>query len=67
MGEAKRREKMGLPPREKRIEMPAFDKEKMKQKVRSTLYKYPIIPFIFYSVAIAILIFGVISILKFYR
>jgi len=67
MGEAKRRQKMGIPPREKKIDMPEFDKEKIKQKVRSTLYKYPIIPFLFYAFAIVILVFGVISVLRFYR
>tara|TARA_B100000900_G_C20283623_1_gene595118 strand:- start:228 stop:431 length:204 start_codon:yes stop_codon:yes gene_type:complete len=67
MGEAKRREKMGLPPREKKIQPPTIDKEKIKHKVRSTLYKYPVIPFIFYTFAIVILIFGVIGVLRFYK
>ena len=60
MGEAKRRKNLGIPPREKieDIKLPQFDKKVIQQKVRSTLYKYPIIPFLFYGVAIVILIGG---------
>ena len=43
MGEAKRRKTLGLPPREKPIEFPKFDKESVQKKVRATLYKFPII------------------------
>ena len=46
MREAKRRKDLGLPPREKEFVLPEFNKEKVKQKVRNTLYKYPIIPFV---------------------
>ena len=67
MGEAKRRKDLGLPPREKEFRLPEFNKEKIKQKVRKTLYKYPIIPFVFYSVAIIILIIGVFNVIKFYK
>ena len=67
MGEAKRRKELGMPPREKPIELPTFDKESIKKKVRTTLYKYPIIPFIFYGVAILGLIGGVIYLFKFYK
>ena len=37
MGEAKRRKDLGLPPREKEFVLPKFYKDKVKQKVRSTL------------------------------
>ena len=47
MGEAKRRKELGIPPREKTIEFPKFDKESVQKMVRATLYKYPIIPFLF--------------------
>ena len=42
MGEAKRRKNLGIPPREKTedIKLPQLDKKAIKQKVRSTLYKY---------------------------
>ena len=60
MGEAKRRKKLGIPPREKTedIKLPQLelDKKAIQQKVRTTLYKYPIIPFLFYGAAILILI-----------
>tara|TARA_Y100001978_G_scaffold174437_1_gene166006 strand:+ start:157 stop:276 length:120 start_codon:yes stop_codon:yes gene_type:complete len=39
MGEAKRRKELGIPPREKPIDFPKIDKESIKKKVRSTLYK----------------------------
>ena len=60
MGEAKRRKNLGIPPREKtqEIELNQIDKKEIQQKVRSTLYKYPIIPFLFYGAAILILIGG---------
>jgi len=58
MGESKRRKNLGIPPREKteNIKLPQLDKKAIQQNVRSTLYKYPIIPFIFYGSAIVILI-----------
>ena len=60
MGEAKRRKNLGIPPREKTedINLPQLDKNAIQQKVRSTLYKYPIIPFIFYGAALVIFIGG---------
>ena len=67
MGEAKRRKEMGLSPRPKQIQLPKLDKEEIKKNVRKTLYKYPIIPFIFYGFAIAILIFGMLGGLKYYK
>ena len=64
MGEAKRRKELGLPPREKPVDFPTFDKESVKTKVRNTLYKYPIIPFLFYGAAILILIGGLFYVFK---
>ena len=60
MGEAKRRKNLGIPPREKTedIKFPQLDKKAIQKKVRSTLYKYPVIPFLFYAAAILILIGG---------
>ena len=67
MGEAKRRKNLGMPPRQKPLEYPRLDKESIKKKVRSTLYKYPIIPFVFYGAALLILIGGGIYVIKFYK
>ena len=69
MGEAKRRKNLGVPPREKtkEIKLPQLDKKAIQEKVRSTLYKYPIIPFLFYGAALLILIGGVIYAVKFYK
>ena len=66
MGEAKRRKKLGIPPREKteNINFPQLDKKAIQLKVRSALYKYPIIPFLFYGTAILILIGGLFYVLK---
>ena len=60
MGEAKRRKNLGISPREKTedIQVSQLDKKAIQQKVRSTLYKYPIIPFLFYGAVIVILIGG---------
>ena len=67
MGEAKRRKELGVPPREKKLELPKLDKESIQKNVRATLYKYPIIPFLFYGAAILILVGGIIYVLKFYE
>ena len=67
MGEAKRRKELGISPREKPIEFPKFDKESIHKKVRSTLYKYPIIPFIFYTAAILTLVGGIFYVVRFYK
>tara|TARA_Y100000991_G_scaffold168358_1_gene130147 strand:+ start:397 stop:600 length:204 start_codon:yes stop_codon:yes gene_type:complete len=67
MGEAKRRKDLGLSPRKKEFVLPEFKKEEVKQKVRNTLYKYPIIPFFFYGFAIIILFVGVFSVIKYYK
>ena len=60
MGEANRRRKLGIPPREKTedIKIPQLDKIAIQQKIRSTLYKNPIIPFLFYLAVLMILIGG---------
>ena len=67
MGEANRRKKLGIPPREKPVEFPQLDKESIKKKVRATLYKYPIIPFIFYGGALLVLIGGLLYVIKSYK
>ena len=66
MGEAKRRKNLGITPRKKNegINLPQLDKKAIQQKVRSTLYKYPIIPFLFYGAAILILIGGLFFVFK---
>ena len=66
MGEAKRRKNLGIPPREKtgEIKFTQLDKKAIQQQVRSILYKYPIIPFLFYGVAIVILIGGLFYVAK---
>ena len=69
MGEAKRRKKLGIPSREKTedINLPQLDKKAIQQKVRSTLYKYPIIPFLFYGAAIVILIGGLFYVFQTFK
>ena len=69
MGEAKRRKNLGIPPREKSedIKLLQLDKKAIPQKVRSTLYKYPIIPFLFYGAAIVILIGGLFYVFKSFK
>ena len=66
MGEAKRRKNLGISPRKKNeeIDVPQLDKKALQQKVRSTLYKYPIIPFLFYGAAIMILVGGIFFVFK---
>ena len=69
MGEAKRRKELGFPPREKPIELklPVLDKENIQKKVRSFLYKNPIVPFIFYSLVLGALAWGVYNLVKGYQ
>ena len=69
MGEAKRRKNLGISPREKIEDMkvPQLDKKAIQQKVRSTLYKYPIIPFLFYGAAIVILIGGLFYVFQSFK
>ena len=69
MGEAKRRKNLGIPPREKEedIMLPQLNKKAIQQKVRSSIYKYPIIPFLFYGAAILILIGGLFYVFKSFK
>ncbi len=69
MGEAKRRKELRLPPREKAIEtkLPSLDKEEIQKKVRSFLYKNPIVPFSFYGFALAALAWGIYNFVKVYK
>ena len=55
MGEAKRREELGLPPREKKNE-----KQKSKNQLNKILNKYPYLPFILGFSLLAILIVDLI-------
>ena len=66
MGEAKRRKDLGIAPRDKTedIKLPQLDKKAIQKKVRSILYKYPIIPFLFYGAAIVILVGGLFYVFK---
>ena len=69
MGEAKRRKELGLPPREKQVELklPVLDKENIKKKVRSFLYKNPIVPLVFYGLVLGAFGWGVYSLVKGYQ
>ena len=67
MGEAKRRKDLGLPPRMKELLIPKFDKKKVKSKVKEILYKYPLIPFTFYALAIVIFLTGIYFVITFYK
>ena len=69
MGEAKRRKNLGIPPREKieNMKFPKLDKKAIQQKVRSVLYQYPIIPFLFYGASILLLIGGLIYFFKTFK
>jgi len=55
MGEAKRREKLGLPPRDKKKE-----KQTSKNKLKKIFNKYPYLPFILGFSLLAILIVDLI-------
>ncbi len=59
MGEAKRREEMGLPPREKRI-----DNNKSKVKLNRILNKFPYLPIILGFFLLAILIIDLVNYYK---
>ena len=69
MGEAKRRKELGLPPREKPVELklPALDKENIQKKVRSFLYKNPIVPFVFYGLVLGTFGWGLYNFVKGYQ
>ena len=59
MGEAKRREELGLPPREKKKE-----KQISKNQLNKILNKYPYLPFIFGLSLLAILITDLVNFYK---
>tara|TARA_B100001029_G_C14737805_1_gene273836 strand:- start:210 stop:389 length:180 start_codon:yes stop_codon:yes gene_type:complete len=59
MGEAKRREDLGLPPREKKI-----DKTRSKNKLNEILNKYPYFPYILGISLLAILIIDLVNYYK---
>ena len=59
MGEAKRREELGLPPREKKNE-----KQISKNRLNKILNKYPYLPFILGFSLLAILIIDLVNYYK---
>ncbi len=59
MGEAKRREELGLPPREKKNE-----KQTSKNRLNEILNKYPYLPFILGFSLLAILIIDLVNYYK---
>ena len=59
MGEAKRREELGLPPREKKKE-----KKTSKNQLNKILNKYPYLPFILGFSLLAILIIDLVNYYK---
>ena len=59
MGEAKRREELGLPPREKKI-----IKSESKNKLNKFLNKYPYFPYI---LGISILTILIIDLINYYK
>ncbi len=59
MGEAKRREKLGLPPREKKV-----TKRDAKKTLNQILNKYPFFPYI---LGISILTILIIDLINYYK
>ena len=59
MGEAKRRESLGLPPRDKKI-----DKTQSKNKLNKILNKYPYFPYI---LGISLLLILIIDLFNYYK
>ena len=59
MGEARRREELGLPPREKKNE-----KKTSKNLINNTLNKFPYLPFILGFSLLAILIIDLVNYYK---
>ena len=59
MGEAKRREELGLPPREKKVV-----KSNSKNKLNQILNKYPYFPYILGISILAILIIDLVNYYK---
>ena len=60
MGEAKRRQELGLPPREKKIKQ----KEKKAGFISNLSAKYPFLPFILGGVLLAVLIVDLVNYYK---
>ena len=60
MGEAKRREELGLPPREKKKEK----KQTSKNQLNKILNKYPYLPFILGFSLLSILIIDLVNYYK---
>ena len=69
MGEARRRKELGLPPRGKSVELklPVLDKESVRNKVRSFLYKNPIVPIVFYVLVVGAFGWGLYNLVKGYQ
>ena len=69
MGEAKRRKELGLPPRAKPVylKLPVLDKDNIQKKVRSFLYKNPIIPIVFYGLVLGAFGWGGYNLVKGYQ
>ncbi len=69
MGEAKRRKELGLPPRDKQVELklPVLDKENVQKIVRSFLYKNPIVPFLFYGLVLGAFGWGLYNLVTAYQ
>ena len=69
MGEAKRRKELGLSPRVKikELELPSLNKEAIQKKVKSFLYKNPIVPFAFYGLVLGALGWGLYNFVKGYQ
>ena len=59
MGEAKRREDLGLPPRKKKLQ-----KSEPKNKINEILNKYPYSPYIF---GISLLVILIIDLVNYYK
>ena len=59
MGEAKRREELGLPPRKKKIE-----KSKSKNTINQIFNKYPYFPYI---LGISLLVILIIDLVNYYK
>ena len=59
MGEAKRREDLGLPPRKKK-----FQKSDSKNRINEILNKYPYFPYI---LGISLLVILIIDLINYYK
>ena len=59
MGEAKRRDELGLPPRQKKV-----GKKESKNKLNEILNKYPYFPYI---LGIALLVILIIDLINYYN